>query len=51
MNEVVVGLVSSAIGFAISPISLIELILVVFSKRARVNGIVCLGRALPSLLG
>ena len=42
MNEVVVGLVSSAIGFAISPISLIELILVVFSKRARVNGIVFL---------
>jgi hypothetical protein len=35
-------LVSSAIGFAISPISLIELILVVFSKRARVNGIVFL---------
>ena len=42
MNEVVVGLVSSAIGFAISPISLIQLILVVFSKRARVNGIVFL---------
>lgn len=36
------GLLSSAIGFAISPISLIELILVVFSKRARVNGIVFL---------
>ena len=42
VNEVVVGLGSSAIGFAISPISLIELILVVFSKRARVNGIVFL---------
>ena len=42
MNGVLVGLVSSAIGFAVSPISLIELILVVFSKRARVNGIVFL---------
>lgn len=42
MNNVIIGLVSSAIGFAISPISLIELILVVFSRRARVNGIVFL---------
>ncbi|TLM99316.1 MAG: hypothetical protein FDZ75_00360 [Actinobacteria bacterium] len=42
MNDVVVGLLSSAIGFAISPISLIELILVVFSRRARVNGAVFL---------
>jgi len=44
-------LVSSAIGFAISPISLIELILVVFSKRARVNGIVFLATlAVPLFL-
>ena len=42
MKDVLVGLVPSAIGFAISPISIIELILVVFSKRARINGIVFL---------
>ena len=42
MNDVLIGLVPSAIGFAISPISIIELILVVFSRRARVNGIVFL---------
>jgi len=42
VNDVLIGLVSSAVGFAISPISIIELILVVFSKRARVNGIVFL---------
>ena len=42
MNEVLAGLLPAAIGFAISPISIIELILVVFSKRARINGIVFL---------
>lgn len=42
MKDVLVGLLPSAIGFAISPISIIELILVVFSKRARINGIVFL---------
>lgn len=40
MKDVLIGLVPSAIGFAISPISIIELILVVFSRRARINGIV-----------
>jgi len=42
VKDVLIGLLSSAIGFAISPISLIELILVVFSRRARINGIVFL---------
>jgi len=42
VNDVLVGLLPSAIGFAISPISIIELILVVFSRRARINGIVFL---------
>jgi hypothetical protein len=42
MKDVLIGLVPSAIGFAISPISIIELILVVFSRRARINGIVFL---------
>jgi len=42
VKDVLVGLLPSAIGFAISPISIIELILVVFSKRARINGIVFL---------
>jgi len=51
MKDVAIGLISSAIGFAISPISIIQLILVVFSKRARVNGIVfLLTLAVPLLL-
>jgi hypothetical protein len=39
---VLFGLLPSAVAFAISPIPIIELILVVFSRRARVNGIVFL---------
>lgn len=42
MGAVLAGLIPSAIGFAISPIPIIELILVVFSRRARVNGLVFL---------
>jgi hypothetical protein len=42
MGGVLAGLVPAAIAFAFSPIPIIELILVVFSRRARVNGIVFL---------
>ena len=40
MFDIVSGLVPAAIGVALSPAALIELILVLFSKRARVNGLV-----------
>jgi hypothetical protein len=42
VGSVLLGLVPSAIAFAISPVPIIELILVVFSKRSRINGIVFL---------
>lgn len=42
MNGVLAGLLPAAIGFALSPAGIIELILVVFSQRARVNGVVFL---------
>lgn len=40
MWSVFVSLVPSAIGVSLSPIGIIELILVLFSRRARVNGVV-----------
>ncbi len=40
MFDIVSGLIPAAIGVALSPAALIELILVLFSKRARVNGLV-----------
>jgi hypothetical protein len=40
MVDIVSGLVPVAVGVALSPAALIELILVLFSKRARVNGVV-----------
>jgi threonine/homoserine/homoserine lactone efflux protein len=42
VGTLLAGLIPTALAFAVSPISLIELILVVFSRRARVNGIVFL---------
>lgn len=38
MSDLVVGLLPAAIGFALSPLPLIALILVLFSRRARSNG-------------
>jgi glucan phosphoethanolaminetransferase (alkaline phosphatase superfamily) len=40
MIDIVIGLIPAAIGVALSPAALIELILVLFSKRARLNGLV-----------
>jgi hypothetical protein len=42
MGGVLAGLLPAAIAFAFSPIPIIELILVMFSRRARINGIVFL---------
>jgi hypothetical protein len=42
MGNALLGLLPSAVGIALSPAAIIELILVVFSRRARVNGIVFL---------
>lgn len=38
MFDVFVGVLPAAIGVALSPVGIIEVILVLFSKRARVNG-------------
>lgn len=48
MFDVVIPLVPAAIGVALSPIGIIELILVLLSKRARLNGIVFLATLLVS---
>jgi threonine/homoserine/homoserine lactone efflux protein len=42
MGSALAGLIPAAIAFAFSPIPIIELILVVFSHRARINGVVFL---------
>jgi glucan phosphoethanolaminetransferase (alkaline phosphatase superfamily) len=49
MFDIVSGLIPAAIGVALSPAALIELILVLFSKRARVNGLVFVGTLMVSI--
>jgi hypothetical protein len=46
--EVLIPLVPAAIGVALSPSAIIEMILVLLSKRARLNGVVFLGTLLVS---
>jgi threonine/homoserine/homoserine lactone efflux protein len=51
VGSVLAPLLASAVAFAFSPIPIIELILVVFSRRARVNGVVfLLTVALPTFV-
>ena len=50
MLNIVGGLVPAAIGVALSPTALIELILVLFSKRARVNGVVFVATMIASIM-
>jgi hypothetical protein len=49
MFDIVSGLVPAALGVALSPAALIELILVLFSKRARVNGLVFVATLMVSI--
>lgn len=49
MFDIVSGLVPAAIGVALSPAALTELILVLFSKRARVNGLVFVATLMVSI--
>lgn len=48
MFDVLIPLVPAAIGVALSPAAIIEMILVLLSKRARVNGVVFLATLLVS---
>ena len=50
MGSTLVGLLPSAIAFALSPAAIIELILVLFSRRARVNGVVFLVSLVASVV-
>lgn len=43
MGRSIVALLGVAVGFALSPIALVEMVLVLFSRRARVNSLVFLG--------
>ena len=43
MGTAVVQLIPVALGFALSPIPLVEMVLVLFSRRALTNGLVFLG--------
>ena len=49
MFDIVSGLIPAAIGVALSPAALIELILVLFSKRARLNGLVFVATLMVSI--
>jgi Sap, sulfolipid-1-addressing protein len=49
MFDIVSGLIPAALGVALSPAALIELILVLFSKRARLNGVVFVVTLLVSI--
>lgn len=40
MLQITLALIPAAIGVALSPVAIIELILVLFSQRARINGVV-----------
>jgi Sap, sulfolipid-1-addressing protein len=50
MLNIVSGLIPAAIGVALSPTALIELILVLFSKRARTNGVVFVTTLIVSVM-